>query len=832
MVQARLSRTAGEPAFVWQVVLISVPVLVLAVIGFVSLRQDRAIAEHEAAERAREIAEDVLARFSFALTNASATLVEPVEGGTNPERVEFRIGPSRELLFPPPYQRDPTPAPLDVVDLAPEPARLWSEFQRLEVSGAPTPERLKACRKFVSARPLPKRFSPVTGYSMGLLLMENGEWQEAVREFEQVVSEFPEDRGESGLPLAPLCRLRLLEISRSATQALSFSTPVSVETVLRNAVLEPTLLSEYLIRRVGEEDTHAASRDLARDYHRIWDEHERTRRCYAAWRQTTDGTNVQSFWFRFGEEDLLATIMPVAWEPPATSPSDHDFQQLLRGTAKPGGSEIAVAAPAAQVDRSVTIVGQVAPGSPQVAPSLRTSSELTEPDRWVACISESELGRLFDSVVKTRKSIPDYFGLGLEVAGKRVLKFAPQVRPWHQIYYGGKTGGRTKEYLDGYRGGPQPQVVGSASTSGADSDRLKVMVFLTSPETIFQRQTARSFWFGCLIASASVAAAIGLAAAWRAFSRQHQLAEMKTNFVSSVSHELRAPIASIRLLAESLEKGKVQETQKQNDYFRFIGQECRRLTSLIENVLDFSRIEQGRKQYDFEPTDVQRLVRETVALMQTYANEKRVRIELAVAPEIGDLKEQPSLDGRAIQQALVNLIDNAVKHKPEHGRVDVRLALAERDASVTASSNASSPALSNLQVLKMAFAVALTPTRRGLDDSESSRVTPEPTQVSCLRRAGDVPRSDSGSASCFLVVSIEDHGPGIPVEEHDRIFERFYRTGSELRRESQGVGIGLSLVKHIVEAHGGSVRVRSAPGVGSTFTIQLPLNPKQKTNDE
>ena len=69
---------------------------------------------------------------------------------------------------------------------------------------------------------------------------------------------------------------------------------------------------------------------------------------------------------------------------------------------------------------------------------------------------------------------------------------------------------------------------------------------------------------------------------------------------------------------------------------------------------------------------------------------------------------------------------------------------------------------------------------------------------------------------------VEDHGPGIPAAEHEKIFERFYRLGSELRRETQGIGIGLSIVKHVVEAHGGKVIVRSALGQGSRFTIELP----------
>ena len=75
---------------------------------------------------------------------------------------------------------------------------------------------------------------------------------------------------------------------------------------------------------------------------------------------------------------------------------------------------------------------------------------------------------------------------------------------------------------------------------------------------------------------------------------------------------------------------------------------------------------------------------------------------------------------------------------------------------------------------------------------------------------------------------VEDHGAGIPAEEHEKIFDRFYRRGSELNRETQGIGIGLTIVKHIVEAHGGRVLVRSAPGQGSRFTMELPLNRKEE----
>jgi signal transduction histidine kinase len=279
-------------------------------------------------------------------------------------------------------------------------------------------------------------------------------------------------------------------------------------------------------------------------------------------------------------------------------------------------------------------------------------------------------------------------------------------------------------------------------------------VLLAGRDVLYARQRQRTLLFGAMILAATGAALAGLVAARSAFYRQLRLSEMKSNFVSSVSHELRAPIASVRLLAENLERGKIPEAARQNEYFRFIVQECRRLSSLIENVLDFSRIEQGRKQYEFEPTNFTALARTTVKLMEPYAAEKGVKLGTSgLEPPASNI--ELNVDGRALQQALVNLIDNAIKHSP-------------KDESVT---------------------------------------------VGVERKNGPV-------RAIHLFVS--DHGPGIPAAEHEKIFERFYRCGSELRRQTQGVGIGLSVVRHIVAAHGGRVVVRSAVGQGSRFTIELP----------
>ena len=309
-----------------------------------------------------------------------------------------------------------------------------------------------------------------------------------------------------------------------------------------------------------------------------------------------------------------------------------------------------------------------------------------------------------------------------------------------------------------------------------DAGTFDLTFLLTSQEQMLSAEHRRARLFFLLILGTVVIALAGLITARRAFHRQFQLNEMKSNFVSSVSHELRAPIASVRLMAESLDRGKIQETSKQKEYFGFIVQECRRLSSLIENVLDFSRIEQGRKQYEFEPTDLAALVGTTVKLMEPYAAEKGIALKL----ETSNIQHPTSnialnVDGKAIQQALVNLIDNALKHSPKGETVNVGLEV--RNANCGAR----------------------------------------------ISQAADLSQTcNSQTATCNL--SVTDHGPGIPPEEHEKIFERFYRRGSELRRETQGVGIGLSIVKHIVEAHGGRVLVHSAVGEGSRFVIELPLN--------
>lgn len=396
---------------------------------------------------------------------------------------------------------------------------------------------------------------------------------------------------------------------------------------------------------------------------------------------------------------------------------------------------------------------------------------------------EAAVHQLFSSL----DSVPDYLGLEIDIASRR---FALPSLPNDASV------------------GPAPAWIGEPLVTAAeplpgegDGTLATVRLALVNPEVLLQRQRQRQWVFGGLIAGCALVAVLGFFSAWSAFRRQQQLSELKSNFVSSVSHELRAPIASVRLLAEGLESGRVADAPKQREYFRFILQECRRLSSLLENVLDFARIEQGRKQYEFEESDLVALVRQTAQLLAPHAAERQVRLTVRVP----DPPLAAVVDARAVQQALVNLLDNAIKYSPPSETVTVQLAWVEQ---LPAGPGEAPPP-------------GGTPVS-GLTAPGRSRTLP-------ARRARDG-RAGAG-AHRAIRLAVADRGPGIPREEHDRIFERFYRRGSELRRETQGVGIGLSIVKHVAEAHGGRVWVESEPGRGSRFVLELPASPPPGTSD-
>ena len=230
--------------------------------------------------------------------------------------------------------------------------------------------------------------------------------------------------------------------------------------------------------------------------------------------------------------------------------------------------------------------------------------------------------------------------------------------------------------------------------------------------------------------------------------REMHLSRLKSDFVANVSHELKTPLALVRLFAETLEMGRVQSPEKAQEYYRVINKESQRLTQLINNILDFSRIEAGRKEYRLTPTNVGRVVAGVLDTYRFQIEQQGFTLEEAVDPDLPAVEA----DAEALTQALLNLVNNAIKYSR---------------------------------------------------DDKSIRVE--------ARRDGDTVR-----------LTVIDHGIGVAKAEQKKIFEKFYRAEDSLVHESKGSGLGLSLVKHIMDAHGGRVEVDSAPGRGSVFTLVLP----------
>jgi signal transduction histidine kinase len=165
------------------------------------------------------------------------------------------------------------------------------------------------------------------------------------------------------------------------------------------------------------------------------------------------------------------------------------------------------------------------------------------------------------------------------------------------------------------------------------------------------------YWYFSIISIVLLAVALGLASLWRNAEAQVRLAQKKDDFISAVSHELRTPLTSIRMYAEMLEKNWVKSPGKAAEYYSNMRQESERLSRLIENVLDFSRIQRGKKKYAFNAGDMNRCVGDVVEMMKPYAAQKGFSIET----ELGRL-DQATFDGDAVTQIVVNLLDNAIKY--------------------------------------------------------------------------------------------------------------------------------------------------------------------------
>jgi signal transduction histidine kinase len=226
------------------------------------------------------------------------------------------------------------------------------------------------------------------------------------------------------------------------------------------------------------------------------------------------------------------------------------------------------------------------------------------------------------------------------------------------------------------------------------------------------------------------------------------LARLQSDFVAAVSHEFRTPLTALRQFNALLEEAGELAPQTQRNYHAAQTRATERLHRLVESLLDFGRMEAGKRQYALERLDAALLVRDVVEEFQ----QEHERDGFVLRCTIGEGDHVVDADPEALARALWNLLDNAVKYSGNCQDVEVT--------------------------------------------------------VRCLHNR--------------VAIAVRDRGIGIPAEEQERIFEKFSRGAAATARHIKGTGIGLAMVQHIAQAHGGTVGVESVENAGSTFTMWLP----------
>ena len=241
----------------------------------------------------------------------------------------------------------------------------------------------------------------------------------------------------------------------------------------------------------------------------------------------------------------------------------------------------------------------------------------------------------------------------------------------------------------------------------------------------------------------------------RKLSQEWRLAELKSEFALHLSHDLRSPLTSIRMFSEMLSENRIPSEEKRREYYNIITNESERLTQLANNVLDFSRIEQGRKKYNFKRENIVKAAAETVDRFRTYILDEDRHIAFEVKRENDKSANQImiKIDTEAVSSALMNLLSNAAKYSSPDEEIKVSLKGGKKE----------------------------------------------------------------------VIIEVADRGIGIPAREQKKIFHKFYRIFQKQAAETEGSGLGLTLVKYTAEAHGGRVKVESEEGKGSKFSLILPL---------
>jgi signal transduction histidine kinase len=239
----------------------------------------------------------------------------------------------------------------------------------------------------------------------------------------------------------------------------------------------------------------------------------------------------------------------------------------------------------------------------------------------------------------------------------------------------------------------------------------------------------------------------------RAISRELHVGMLQSDFVAAVSHEFRSPLTSLRSITELLAQNRISDESRRQKSYVFLDRETARLHRLVEDLLDFGRMESRRKQYRMDIQDAFQLVRATLTDFSEQAETSGFHVETDLGPANDRTEAKIQVDDEAFQRALRNLLDNAIKYSPVSRTIWVNGTVRDRQ----------------------------------------------------------------------VMISVRDRGMGIEAGEQQAIFQRFVRGDAAKRAGIKGTGIGLAMVRQISEAMGGKILLQSEVGVGSTFTIVLPL---------
>jgi two-component system phosphate regulon sensor histidine kinase PhoR len=257
----------------------------------------------------------------------------------------------------------------------------------------------------------------------------------------------------------------------------------------------------------------------------------------------------------------------------------------------------------------------------------------------------------------------------------------------------------------------------------------------------------RGWIYGIASVLLLVAMSLGVVLILRDIAREKHLACLRSDFISNVTHELKTPLTSIRMYAESLLMGRVNSNQVQKEYLSVVVNETDRLKRMINNILEFSKMEKGKPEYFFVNSNLASILKSVIQEMNYWLDKEG----FDVVTELDDTI-LASVDREKMKQAISNLLSNAIKYSTDTKKIYVRL----------------------------------------------------------------YQKSD------HIFIEVEDCGIGIAEDKLSRIFEEFYRIGQ--KESISGTGLGLTVVKEIIEAHSGTISVTSEIGKGSKFTVRIPLD--------